>query len=736
MNTPNRGIIAYLGDRMKVLPLAAVAVALAAPCAAQSSDNLNFLSGLDEFEHVNEMLPAYLKRHAIELLEKREQQIASLASLDDLSKRKAYLRQMMLRDLGGFPERTPLNARVTGTLDRGDYKIEKIIFESQPHFYVTANLYLPKTGRPPYPAVLYPLGHELGAKSHNAWQQMLASLAKKGYVALAWDPIGQGERIQIYDEDFEDSKVRASTTEHTVQGIQCLLIGDHVARYTIWDGIRALDYLLSRPEVDPKRVACTGNSGGGTHTTYLSALDDRIQVAAPSCYISSWRQMLHTLGPQDAEQVFPNWLRDGLDYPDFIYAFAPKPFLILSAIRDFFPIDGAREAFEEAKHVYSRIGAEGKLAMFEADDGHGYTYPRRMAAYPWFARWLKGAEDHEPEPKVDIATEAELQCTPSGQVVNLPDAETVFTLNRKRAGAIRRPQLSPDALRARVRELTGFAVSHGPVAIRPYGVISRDGYQIEKLVYESEPGIRIPALIFVPHTGGASKKPALVYLNARGKAAGVTEDVEPFVKSGFIVLSLDARGLGETRVSRENNASDFDRYFGDYDSAMTAILIGKTMPGMRAEDIVRGVDLLADRPDVDAANIFGFGKDSGAVPMLYAAVLDSRIQRVALEGMLVSYDSVVQHRIQRQIFELVVPSALRYFDLPDLAGALAPRPVWIVNAVNGLGHTVPVSEVRGSYAAAGRATGQPVHILERRPGEQIFAVYPDLVHVAAAASGR
>ena len=131
---------------------------------------------------------------------------AQFATLDDLARRKAYVREVMTRDVGGFPERTPLNPRITGVLDRGDYVIEKVIFESQPHFYVTANLYLPKTGQPPYPAVLYPLGHELGAKSHSAWQQMLGSLAKKGYVALAWDPIGQGERIQIYDHDFEDSK--------------------------------------------------------------------------------------------------------------------------------------------------------------------------------------------------------------------------------------------------------------------------------------------------------------------------------------------------------------------------------------------------------------------------------------------------------------------------------------------------------------------------------------------------
>jgi hypothetical protein len=345
-----------------------------------SPENLDFLNGLSEYERIQEMLPAYIQQRAQALAEARKQSLR-LRSMEDVARRRQYVRERMLRALGGLPERTPLNARTVGEVDRDGYRIEKVIFESQPRFYVTANLYLPKSGQPPYPAILYPLGHELGAKANATWQQNLATLARKGYVAIAWDTLGQGERIQQFDEDFEDAKLRASTTEHTVIGIQCLLTGQHIARYTIWDATRALDYLLSRKEVDPKRVAATGNSGGGTHTAYMAALDDRIQVAAPSCYITSWHWMLKTLGPQDAEQVFPNWLKDGLDYPDFVYAFAPKPYRVLSAIRDFFPIDGARESFREAQEVYAALDAAGKISMVEADDGHGYSHPRRMAGY-------------------------------------------------------------------------------------------------------------------------------------------------------------------------------------------------------------------------------------------------------------------------------------------------------------------------------------------------------------------
>src|SRR5213593_3042942 len=288
---------------MRSVYIASMLTCLFAVSTAAQESELNFASGLEQFHDIRMMLPKYVKNIGYRMVAERKNQVEHLTTIEDVKKRGAYLRERMLADVGGFPERTPLNARVVGTLERSKYRIEKVIFESQPHFYVTANLYLPKTGQPPYPAILFPLGHERGGKTNPTWQQLLGSLATKGFVALTWDPIGQGERLQLYDEDLHESKV-----------------GDHVARYTIWDGIRALDYLLSRKEVDPARVGLTGNSGGGTHTAYIAALDDRIKVAAPSCYITSWHLMLDTIGPQDAEQTFPLWLQEGFDYPDYLYA--------------------------------------------------------------------------------------------------------------------------------------------------------------------------------------------------------------------------------------------------------------------------------------------------------------------------------------------------------------------------------------------------------------------------------
>jgi cephalosporin-C deacetylase-like acetyl esterase len=686
---------------MKTLTLAFM---LALPVLAQRQSELNFLADQVDGRQLGQVLHRYLVDKANRQLDERKQRIAKLSSAQDVYERRRYIRERLIRGLGGFPEKTPLNAKVSGVVEREDYRIERIVFESQPRFYVTANLYLPKKGNGPYPAILFPLGHESpGAKAYPVWQQLLVTFAKKGYVALAWDTIGQGERVQMWDEAFLESKVLRSTTEHTIVGTQCLLTGDALARYTIWDGIRALDFLLSRPEVDPKRIGVTGNSGGGTHTAYLAALDDRIHVAAPSCYITSWRRLLETIGPQDAEQIVVPSIADGLDHGDFVLAFAPKPYIMLSAIRDFFAISGARETFAETRRIYDSMGAGDRMAMVEADDGHGYSKPRRAGAYAWFGKWLKGAEDKSPEPEAEIQREEDLWATSSGQVSTSLGGETVLSLNQKRMREMRQPGATIET----VRQFIGFERRNSPVPLKKYGSLERSGYRIEKLVYEPEPGIPVPALLYVP--AGEGKRPAVVLVHGRGKSAA-NGDAETLVKSGSVVLSIDLRGMGETSNADSRNGSDWPRYFGDYSAAMTAMLTGKPLVAMRAEDISRGADLLSLRPDVDAARMSVHGIEGGAVPALYAAALDARFQSASLDRMLLSYESVVRHPIHRNVFEHVVHGALRHYDLPDLARFARPRKLRLVDPVDPLGKPVALHEAKALYQDADvvRSTLPPV----------------------------
>jgi cephalosporin-C deacetylase-like acetyl esterase len=669
-----------------------LALLLLRPLSAQTAEELNFTTAIGELRDMPQRFPAWLQSEAGKYLASRPR----LENAAAVKARGARFRQQLLDNIGGLPERTPLNAKTVGVIERENFRIEKVIFESQPKFYVTASLYLPKRGTGPYPAILFPLGHEAGAKAHEAWQYVLGSFATKGFVALAWDPAGQGERSQFYDPDLRASRLAASTREHTMLGVQCLVTGDSIARYTIWDGIRALDYLVSRSEVDPERVGVTGNSGGGTHTAYLAAIDDRLKVAAPSCYITNWTRLLAQLGPQDAEQNLPPFLNLGYDFPDFLYAFAPKPYLILSAIRDFFPIGGARATFAEAQRVYDSLGVADKLKMVEADDGHGYTLPRRLAAYSWMSKWLKGQEDDGVEPKFPLASETELQCTKTGQVSTSLGGESIFTLNRKRAS---QPHGAQGQVLEAARKLSGYQSIAGVPTVTGYGTLRKKGYRIEKFVYESEPGISIPAVLAIPE-GGSGKRQAVIYVDGRGKAQ-VAPKLEGWMTQGTIVLAIDTRGFGEGQLP-ETRSSENSQWFGDASSISAALLIGKTMAGMRALDIVRGVELLASRADVNADSVKGIGIGRASVPLLYAAAFDPRIHSLELEGMLMSYRSVVDSRLHRHVFEQVLPGVIRHFDLPDLVAAIAPRTVLLREFVDAMGDPAPAEMVTKLYGAAAK----------------------------------
>src|SRR3954471_2338845 len=277
--------------------------------------------------------------------EKIKQRLAGLKTKEDA---EAYVRSVQERvrqSFGPEPERTPLNPRVTGTVERDAYRIEKVIFESRPNFPVTANLYIPKGHKPPLPGVVGTCGHSNNGKAADTYQSFAQSLARLGYVVLIFDPIGQGERLQ-YGHVEKGHRPRVGVGEHLHAGNQQFLVGEFLGSWRAWDGIRALDYLLSRPEVDPKRVGVTGNSGGGTMTTWLCGLDARWTMAAPGCFITTFRRNLENELPADTEQCPPAALARGLDHSDFLAAMAPRPVIILAKEQDYFDVRGAREAYD------------------------------------------------------------------------------------------------------------------------------------------------------------------------------------------------------------------------------------------------------------------------------------------------------------------------------------------------------------------------------------------------------
>jgi cephalosporin-C deacetylase-like acetyl esterase len=703
---------------------------------AVSDDSLEVVGGLGE------MVGAALTERARELWKERDQVVLHLDSAAGIEQRQRYVRERFVEALGGFPERTPLHARITRTLERDDYRVEMLVYESLPGFRVTANVYVPRRQDPPYPAVLGVAGHSDNGKASATYQRAWISMARRGFLVLAYDPPGQGERSLCFDPDLGRSRVGIGTREHTHSGLQCLLTGHHFARYELWDGIRAVDYLLTRKDVDPARLAVAGNSGGGTQAAYLAVVEPRLAVAVSSCYMTSWKQLWFDPGPQDAEQVVPGFLARGLDFADFALAFAPRPFQILAATRDFFPIAGARSAYEETCRAYERLGHADRVGFFEYDDPHGWSKPRREATYRWLERWLHGRVDAGVELAVDTELESDLYATPTGQVsTSYEGAETVQSLNRAVAEEMLRQRtaigLDSEGLRQLVRSRLRMAETLAPPTVRSLGELGREGYRIERIALRTEPGITVPALVFLP-AGGHARQPAVLYVHGAGKEADAAPggDIEALVRSGHVVLAPDPRGVGESRPTSGG---------GSYDPAwqmlQRALLVDRTVVGMQVEDLLGAFAALESRGDVDPGRIAVLGKGHGGVLALVLGALQPKVEKVAVEGTVLSYMGIVRARYHEVLTAAFVPGVLRDFDLPDLAAALAPRPLWIVDPRTPTGALVTKEGARTELAPASLAyerAGQPAafRVLHRPEGWPLDRVYASWLGLSAAEGGR
>ena len=387
-------------------------------------------------------LPDHLRSLADRAYRLRNTELAKLTTAAAVRARQEWVAETFWKIVGGKPDRTPLNARTAGSFERPGYRVEKVIYESQPGFHVSANLYIPATGNPPFPGVLFQMGHTANGKAGDLYQRCCQGLARLGYLVLAFDPMGQGERIYYPAPGSSRSRL-GPDEEHTYPGRQMLLKGISTARLQTWDAVRSLDYLASHPLVDPKRLASTGQSGGGTNTMLLAAVDDRLAAAAVSSGNTENVACANFNPPgstDDAEQDLPGSGPLGFDRWDLLYPLAPKPLQIQVSSHDFFGtyspsyIENGIEEFQKLRKVYATLGHPDRLAWFATPLPHGLTYDMRLAIYNWFGRWLKGeSQPIAEEPPTSPERDEVLNVSETGNLVTSLHGETPFTLNRKYA---------------------------------------------------------------------------------------------------------------------------------------------------------------------------------------------------------------------------------------------------------------------------------------------------------------
>jgi len=616
-------------------------------------------------------------------LEQRAQTIPSIHSIAEAERRKQFVRRELLDEIGGLPGyHGPLHPQVTGEIPVNSYTIENVSYESLPGFYVTANLYRPnQAGR--YPAVLLQAGHTQEGKAEN--QRIAANLAMKGFVVLCFDPIGQGEREQTYSRQLDAPLAGWSVPEHILMGAQSELIGEGLARSFIWDAMRSLDYLVSRPEVDASRIGAAGCSGGGALTTFIGALDPRIKVAIPACYPSSFATLFPTAGPH-SEMTFPHFLADGLDTADFVELAAPKPWLLQATEVDQFGFshEGVEQVYREAQGWYGLYDAGSHLGFMVAPGSHGMPLASREALYLWMIRWLKNGDGDFHEQPVKMFPAAELQVTRSGHVEDLPGSRKLYQILSAELNAKKKPGSIPDLL-AELRSL--HIPSDGSVPnVKMLDTNSRTFGSEQHIQIESDPGVWIEATLYAPNSAGP--KPAVVIVRDSEDLDGISPQAmaAKIAAQGQVVLVL------QPRTTREKNTEG--PYTGDWSSDLQANLIGLNLPAMRAHDILRGVDMLRARPDVDPTSIRGAARGVAGIWLLLAAAADTRLHAIWLDKTPHSLSSALDSSMPIDLPDAVIPGFVLHWDLQDLLKAIVPRKVLWTDPTNWMQHVV---SLEGAY---------------------------------------
>jgi len=714
-------------------------------------------------DHMPDMVVSYFNRKMNSLASARNRKRALLKTAEDVQERNAFVREEVVQMLGGFPERNPLGAVTVKTIQKDGYRIENVMFQSRPDFWVTGNLYVPTSGNGPFPGIISPCGHYPLARMVPQYQSAYISLAKSGFVVLGYDPIGQGERRHYWNPKTKITEIGPSPTyEHSMPGQLLLLMGENLTEYMVWDGMRSVDYLLGRHEVDPGRIGCAGHSGGGTLTKFISAVDGRIRCAAiiEGGTADNWPRKIapwEPLGPSDVEQnLFPAALY-GIDNIDLHTAIAPRPLLV--AIEHYAPpFDQAAQAIQAR---YRQLGVPENFATVASDDPHAWTPKLRLATTDWFCRHFYQREGPKTESNFETVAPEDLYCTPDGSLRYSDKGLSVFSIIAKKQASL--PPASADLktsagvksyqdkIRAQIETRLHYQKPDQPLDARHVVTTPREGYRIEKFQFLSEPGIYIPAWVFVPN-GATGVLPTVLYVNDDGmevdgmedegeEASGLTHGVlDTMARRGTFIVAVDVRGIGETRPLHPASTSwnEFGQLFDlETDLAYMSWSMDQSLLGMRVRDVVQSVNFALGRPEADRNNLHVVGKGMGGLWCLYAAALDPRIRSLISVQSLLSYRSLTQVDRYRYGADVFVPDVLLHFDIPQVATAIAGRPLTLIYPTDAMKNTVPLAAAEQAYDSARSAYESAglqhlFRIESDKPGLDSPEHYLSLIRSAAA----
>lgn len=627
------------------------------------------------------MLQRYYGRFMDEHRNERRRRLDSIKSKADALAYIADARGRIVKTFGAFPTRTELNPRITEISVHEGVRIERVIFESRPGFFVTALLYIPDSGQGKHPGVLALCGHAGDGKNCEPYRRYAFMLSRKGFAVIMPDPVSQGERLQFKGIPGGE-RYAACTHEHNQMGKQLHLLGEFFGTWRVWDAVRALDYLCTRSEVDTTRLSVTGNSGGGTLTSYVFALDDRLKAAAPSCFITTYSRNFENELFADSEQIPPGIIANGCDMADFMIARAPHPVIMLGQKNDFFDHRGTLESYGEAKKIYDILGAGENIKYFIGPQGHGYSVHNREAMYEFFIKHngLSSDFSESREP----AEQSPCLCTKSGCVSEIPGSVSLPRIIAERASklAASRPKLSTEALKSKIKTALRLEI---PSVTPDYTMQHQesfrklaDGRFVSLYGVKSEPGITAH-LHLLDDTGYFHLPPgrkAVLHVSHLDSE----DDLKLFeISPERRVFALDVRGIGKTLTLTCGQKPEdfFDVYGADYFYDSTGKMLNRPYLGGKVLDVISSLMVLRDA-GYDDVSLSGRGL--GAICAAFAAVLAPDLYSdVTLVNAPISWTQMAKRFVFRWPQSHFVSGMLNDYDLPDIYRALEPGKIRLVS---------------------------------------------------------
>jgi len=617
------------------------------------------------YRNLNMNLYKYIEHMSEDFFKKGDSIRSAVTTKEEFLKYQQTMKEVFKKSIGNIPydSSLPLNSVTTGVIEEDELTVEKVIFQSRPGVYVTANFYLPKNLKGKCPGVLFQPGHAQNGKFCGDYQKVARLIARGGSAVLLIDPTGQGERSNYTEPGYAEPIVPRAVMDHQTFGAQMFLVQGNSVKYFVADAMRAIDYLQSRPEIDPDKIGATGSSGGGTQTCVISLIDDRIKAAAPGTFVSTRRDIFIYGGAQDSEQIWDSVTSEGFDHHELVSCFCPKPLLILAVKSDFFPVEGARRVYNTNKKFYGLFDSGDSLSIVYDDSQHRYTEVLAKAASEFFAKHLGGKEVEVMREGVKALPEKDLWCTKTGNVhLEFENSLSPFQENKRIYEELKKTPKTMEEKRAFFEEKVYKHRKPCPLDVVHLDSELTCGFCAEKILWHPQDYMADFGLLIKKVSDRDKKLPVTICLWEDGTddIGRHKEEIQSIINKGRAVLVADIACIGKNFPINITEGQHPKAVYGLLEKLnKDMVFMGDSILALMAYDLVKTVEMLKCEYGCEDIDVFTYGSCSvlGEIAKILLGINYTAVSPMKLSDIITN-----KYYIYYNLAHLIMPEAGVYLE--------------------------------------------------------------------------